>query len=106
MTSSTRSQRLGAIPTALSPARQQRIPLEIDTLHYECQTGRSPRGRGSWAFCPFHKRNANDYLDFTVFSPSMTFTEAKRWLKTKIVELRLQANYEGPYMSEVWTALS
>jgi hypothetical protein len=55
--------------------------VTIETLPYELSHGRSPRGRGSWAFCPFHLRNANDYLAHTVFSPQMTFAEAKRWAR-------------------------
>lgn len=55
--------------------------MTFETLPYELSHGRSPRGRGSWAFCPFHLRNANDYIDHTVFSPCMTLTEAKRWAR-------------------------
>jgi hypothetical protein len=55
--------------------------ITFETLPFELSHGRSPRGRGSWAFCPFHLRNSNDYIEHTLFSPSMTLTEAKRWLK-------------------------
>lgn len=66
-----RGKPLNPIPPMTKPS--------FETLPYELSHGRSPKGRGSWAFCPFHKRNAHDYLDWTVFSPSMTFSEAKRW---------------------------
>lgn len=55
--------------------------MTFETLPYELSHGRSPRGRGSWAFCPFHLRNAADYIEHTVFSPSMTFAEAKKWAR-------------------------
>ena len=55
--------------------------ITFETTPFELSHGRSPRGRGSWAFCPFHLRNANDYIDHTLFSPSMTYAEAKRWMK-------------------------
>ncbi len=57
-------------------------PMDILDSTYYREHGRKPRGRGSWAFCPWSKQNASDYLDHTVFSPGgMTFTEAKRWAK-------------------------
>lgn len=52
--------------------------MTFDTFEFELSHGRSPRGRGSWAFAPFHLRKS---LDATVFSPSMTYTEAKRWAR-------------------------
>lgn len=52
----------------------------IETTPYELWHGRSPRGRGVWAFCPFSKRNAEDRQDWIVASPPMTFTEAKKWV--------------------------
>jgi hypothetical protein len=52
--------------------------MTFETLPYEMSHGRSPRGRGSWAFAPFHLRNDSAAA---VFSPSMTFTEAKRWAR-------------------------
>lgn len=79
--------------------------ISFETLPYEIEHGCSPRGRGSWAFCPFHKRNASDYLDFTLFSPSMTFTEAKRWAKTKVAELRSTAPESSPYLAQVWAVM-
>lgn len=52
------------------------------TLVYEREHGRPPRGRGSWAFCPWAKHNSHDYLKHTVFSPGgMTLTEAKKWAR-------------------------
>lgn len=46
------------------------------TAEYELSHGRKPRGRGSWAF----------YVDgdeLPVFSPSMTYTDAKRWVRAQ-----------------------
>lgn len=56
--------------------------MTFTTLVYEREHDRKPRGRGSWAFCPWSKHNAGDYLDHTVFSPGgMTLTEAKKWAR-------------------------
>lgn len=56
--------------------------MTFSTSVYEREHGRRPRGRGSWAFCPWARHNAHDYLDHTVFSPGgMTLTEAKAWAR-------------------------
>ena len=56
--------------------------MTFSTLVYERNHGSKPRGRGSWAFCPWAKHNSHDYLDHTVFSPGgMTLTEAKKWAR-------------------------
>ena len=56
--------------------------MSFSTLVYEREHGRRPRGRNSWAFCPWAKHNSHDYLDHTVFSPGgMTLTEAKAWAR-------------------------
>jgi len=39
-------------------------------------TGRSPRGRGSWAFCTVDPRRG-DYMDHIIWK-SGTYSEAKR----------------------------
>lgn len=78
----------------------------FETAHYELSHGRSPRGRGSWAFCPFHKRNASDAMDFTIWSPGgMTFTEARKWAKGKIADLHSTAPAGSPYLALVWTVM-
>jgi hypothetical protein len=65
----------GTTPTALA------LMDILDSTYYRSH-GRKPRGRGSWAFCPWSKQNALDYLQHTIFSPGgMTFTEAKRWAR-------------------------
>lgn len=38
---------------------------------------REPKGRGSWAF-------EDDYTEKTRFSPSMTYADAKKWIKAEI----------------------
>lgn len=69
--------------------------IEIDTTPFERSHCKAPRGRGSWAFsftkCPelsgertyfesggVRVENENDV---TWFTPSMTYAEAKRWIK-------------------------
>jgi hypothetical protein len=80
--------------------------IVFDTTPFELSHGRSPRGRGSWCFCPFHLRNANDYMNYTLFSPSMNYAEAKCWAKGKIAELRsIAQDFATPYNAEVWAVL-
>lgn len=83
--------------------------IEFDTFTYELSHGKSPRGRGSWAFCPFHLRNAEDYMTRTLWSPSMTFTEAKKWAKAQIAERISNRQTEGlpaaPWSAGVWAVL-
>ena len=53
--------------------------LEVDDTPFVRSHGRKPTGRGSWAFSlQFDPR---DILNDVVFSPSLTFTEAKAWVK-------------------------
>jgi hypothetical protein len=51
--------------------------FEFSTTDYEWAHGREPRGRGSWAFSL--ERNPDVSADTVLWSPSMTFTDAKRW---------------------------
>lgn len=68
--------------------------MTFSTLVYEREHGRSPRGRGSWAFCPWAKQNAHDYLEHTVFSPGgMTLTEAKKWARLHATDVRSPLAY-------------
>lgn len=82
--------------------------ITFDTTPYELTHGRSPRGRGSWVFRPFHLRNA-DSLEGMLMSPSMTLTEAKRWAKAEIArryQKRLDAGLKAtPWNSELWAVL-
>ena len=57
--------------------------LDFNNSPFEQSHLRSPRGRGSWAFCPDEYADENDYITHTKFSPSMTFMEAKRWAKVQ-----------------------
>lgn len=47
--------------------------IRFDTRQFVLSHGREPRGRGSWAFDS--DRRGND----PVFSPSMTYQDAKKW---------------------------
>lgn len=54
----------------------QKITFDFNTAEFCTAHGKEPRGRGSWAFA-FEGREP-------VFSPSMTYAEAKRWIKEHI----------------------
>jgi len=49
----------------------------FDTTDYEFTHGRKPRGRGGWAFS--FERHPDVLSDAVVWTPSMTYVEAKRW---------------------------
>ena len=53
-------------------------PKDIDfsVTEYVQAHGKNPRGRGSWAFCPYQSYRATNYLDFTVWFRG-TYAEAK-----------------------------
>lgn len=57
------------------------MKVEFSTDEYERTHGKTPRGRGGWAFCPKSKYNRSDYLDFIFWAPSGTFAEAKKAAK-------------------------
>lgn len=70
--------------------------MTFSTLVYEREHGRKPRGRGSWAFCPWFFHRKADYLDHTVFSPGgMTLTEAKKWARLHATDVRSPLAYAG-----------
>lgn len=50
------------------------MKVQFDTAEYVRSHCREPRGRGGWAF------KADGDMEFT-FTPSMTYAEAKRWIK-------------------------
>lgn len=62
-------------------ARRKSFKVLFDTSPYENSYMQPPRGRGSWAFA-FVRRNAQ--LDDMIWSPSMTYGEAKRWVRDAI----------------------
>lgn len=61
-------------------SKQKSDSLRIDTSIYQRNHGGKPRGRGSWAFCPSNRYNEFKYLDYTLFSPYLSYVEAKAWL--------------------------
>ena len=67
--------------------------------------GRAPRGRGGWAFCPESFADTNEALILTVWTPSMTYAEAVKWLRVKVAELRSTAPLGSPYLETVWAVM-
>ena len=53
----------------------------FDTREFEFSHGRKPRGEGVWAFMPMDHATEDDEF---MFSPTMTFSEAKRWAKDQM----------------------
>ena len=65
----------------------KRIPIYITARDFTQSHGRMPRGRGSWAFeITYLGRNGGEQVVGPVFTPSMTFSESKRWIKQYITE--------------------
>lgn len=55
------------------------MALEFITTDYEFSHNHTPRGRGSWAFC--EGRNPDCTSNAILWSPSMTYSEAKAWAR-------------------------
>jgi ADP-heptose:LPS heptosyltransferase len=53
--------------------------VEFDSTPFEFSHGRCPKGRGSWAFSV--ERNPDVTSPAVLFSPSMTYGEAKRFAR-------------------------
>jgi hypothetical protein len=56
------------------------MKIEFNTVEFEFSHGRKPKGRGSWAF----SGTRNPRIEDVFFSPSMTYSEAKRWFVAKL----------------------
>ena len=56
-----------------------RITLDIDSAPFVRSHARNPSGRGSWAFSL--QANPRDVCKDVVFAPSMTYSDAKVWVK-------------------------
>jgi len=56
------------------------LKIEFNTREYEFSHGHKPRGRGSWAFFP----NRKTLIEQAMWTPSMTYGEAKRWIAAKL----------------------
>jgi hypothetical protein len=52
--------------------------FEFNTRQFEFSHGRAPKGRGSWAFA------VRDLGGEPIFTPSMTYAEAKMWIKNHV----------------------
>ena len=50
--------------------------MKINTTEYELSHGHTPRGRGAWAF-------QVDGTNTTVWTPSMTYTAAVKWIRSE-----------------------
>ena len=51
--------------------------VQFDYAPYERAHGKSPRGNGSWAFCPYDKWRRDDYLQHVLWING-SLREAKR----------------------------
>lgn len=52
----------------------------FDTTPFVRSHNKQPKGLGSWAFAPEADSDVNDMY----FSPSLTYTEAKKWFKKQV----------------------
>lgn len=66
------------------------MTIEFLTDEYEFSHGCAPRGRGSWAFA--EDRNAHACSQQILWSPSMTYPEAKKWARDELKRRNLRAD--------------
>ena len=59
--------------------RENAMKTFFDSRDYERSHGKKPRGVGVWAFMPDNSGDPADWL----FSPSMSFAQAKAWVKAQ-----------------------
>lgn len=59
------------------------MAIEFDTAPYRNSHLSGPRGRGSWAFGLSRDADACD-REQVLWSPSMTYSEAKKWAREEI----------------------
>jgi hypothetical protein len=74
------------------------MKTEFNTDQYTMTHGKKPAGRGYWAF----KFYAIDYKRVSVepfFSPEMTLSEAKAWVKPIISDLALRMDNSAQRVS-------
>ena len=64
--------------------------FEFSTRQFQFSHGRVPKGRGSWAFSIRELDNGRRQF----FSPSMTYGEAKAWIKNQARSM-IPASYTG-----------
>lgn len=55
------------------------MAITFDNSEYVKSHGKNPTGRGSWAFSV-----DRDGKHSVLFSPSMTLTDAKKWVKAEL----------------------
>ena len=82
--------------------------ISFETMPYELEHGRSPRGKRSWAFCPFHLRN-DPWNTSIIESPEMGFSAAKKWATDEIKSHRNSRRAGDlpmyPWNTELWAVM-
>jgi hypothetical protein len=68
-------------------------PLRImfDASEFELSHGRAPRGLGRWAFSM--RRQPDPLADEIHFSPTMTITEARKWIVARLRALGVEGEH-------------
>lgn len=72
---------------------KKNVKIEFNTSKYEYEYGRSPKGRGVWAF---------RFEGYEESAPSSTYGEAKKWISKKVREMAPD-DYCGTVIVEVLT---
>lgn len=60
-----------------------RSPIDIDDTDFVHSHMRTPKGRGSWAFATTDAARHDVMHPTLIWTPSMTYTDAKVWAKAK-----------------------
>lgn len=67
--------------TTFAEYLNESVKIDFDTNKYQASHGKPPKGRGSWIFAEKGGRGSSNEI---VAPGSMTYLEAKKWLKKKL----------------------
>jgi hypothetical protein len=67
------------------------LRIMFDTSEFELSHGRAPRGHGRWAFSML--RRPDPLADEIHFSPTMTITEARKWIVARLRAMGVEGEH-------------
>jgi hypothetical protein len=73
---------------------QARTKIEIDDSPFVRSHMKGPKGYGSWAFSL--ERNPRDVCKDVVFTPAMTYSDAKVWIKAWFRDQQAAGQFPSP----------
>jgi hypothetical protein len=67
------------------------LRIMFNTSEFQRSHGRAPRGRGRWAFSML--RRPDPLADEIHFSPTMTITEARKWIVARLRAMGVEGEH-------------